>query len=215
MKKILIINSSSKIEDSYSRKLANDFERLWRTEYPDCQIKHRDIGKNQIPHITDKWVTGAFKPESAQSKEEKEALALSDILVKELLECDTIVIASPMYNWSIPSGLKAYIDQVIRYNHTLSIDPNKPEDPYIGLVQNKQAYLLLVRGGGGYKIGEFNNHMEFQQIYLNTVLKTIGIEQVNNITMNLSAMGKEIAEKSYQETLKTMESMVKQNSFES
>lgn len=208
MKNIIIINASSKVDGSYSRKLANHFEKSWLNKNPEDKIKHRDIGIDHIPHITDEWISGAFKPEDARSATEKEALSLSDILVQELQHSDIIVIATPMYNWSIPSTLKAYIDQVIRSNETLGIDPTKPEDPYVGLVKNKKGYLLLVRGGGGYDHGEFNEHMEFQKSYLKKVLNTIGIKEVETITMNLSAMGPEIAEKSFADTLINMGKMI-------
>ena len=208
MKKILFINASSKVIGSYSRKLGNHFEDLWRSKNPEDQINHRDIGVNHIPHITEDWISGAFKPEDSLNDSEKEALSLSNTLVAELQQTDVLVIATPMYNWGVPSTLKAYIDQVIRYQKTLAIDPNKPEDPYVGLLHNKKAYLLLVRGGGGYDEGEFNSHMEYQQSYLTTVLNTIGIDEVETITMNLSAMGPEIADKSYGDTIAYMEGLI-------
>lgn len=208
MKKVLIINASSKVDGSYSRKLASHFETSWSSKNPEDRISHRDIGTNQIPHITEDWICGAFKPEGTLSISEKEALSLSDTLVQELQETDILVIATPMYNWSIPSTLKAYIDQVIRSNQTLGIDPTQPENPYVGLVKNKKAYLLLVRGGGGYNPGEFNEHMEFQKSYLNLVLNTIGIKDVETITMDLSAMGPEIADKSYNQTTNSIDKMI-------
>ena len=143
MKKILIINASSKIEGSYSRKLSNHFETLWKSKNTTDHIIHRDIGKNQIPHITEDWISGAFKPVESHTEQEKEALRLSDALVEELQEAAVVIIASPMYNWSIPSALKAYIDQVIRAKKTLGIDPDKPEDPYVGLLHDKKAYLII------------------------------------------------------------------------
>lgn len=208
MKEVLIINASSKTDGSYSRKLSGHFEELWRSKNPEDRITHRDIGVNHIPHVTEEWISGAFKPEESQSDSEKEALSLSNDLVDELQQTDILVIATPMYNWSIPSSLKAYIDQVIRYQKTLGIDPIKPEDPYVGLLQNKKAYLLLVRGGGGYGKGEFNSHMEHQKSYLLTVLNTIGIKDVETITMNLSTMGPEIADKSYLETIWNIERII-------
>lgn len=207
LKRILIINASSKVEGSYSRKLSGHFEALWRAKNPEDQITHRDIGKNHVPHVTEEWISGAFKPEEMLTEAEKEALSFSDVLVEELQQTDIVVIASPMYNWSIPSTLKAYIDQVVRSKKVLGIDPTKPTDPYVGLLKNKKAHLLLVRGGGGYDTGEYNSYMEHQKSYLTLVLNTIGIKDVEAITMNLSTMGQEIADNSYAETLKYMDSI--------
>jgi FMN-dependent NADH-azoreductase len=83
-----------------------------------------------------------------------------------------------MYNWSIPSALKAYIDQILRVNETWKFNPANMQNPYIGLLENKTLFLLLSRGAQGYKKGEYNEHMDFQSTYLKTVFNIIEISNI-------------------------------------
>jgi FMN-dependent NADH-azoreductase len=101
-----------------------------------------------------------------------------------------------MYNWSIPSALKAYLDQVIRVNETIEINTSDPKSPYKGLLKNKTLYLLLSRGNGGYGKGEYYEHMNFQSNYLKTVFDIMGIDDIHEITLNGEAFGAELFEQS-------------------
>src|SRR5690606_14673619 len=167
MSKVLIINASPRTDRSISRRLSKHFVESWINKQPTAQIIYRELGKADIPHVTEAWIAGAFKPAHLRSEEDLEALKISDTCIKELKEADVIVVATPMYNWSVPSSLKAYIDQVIRVNETIQIT-GIPADPYRGLLQNKSVYLLISRGNSGYSKGEFNAHLNFQSDYLKT-----------------------------------------------
>ncbi|UOE48858.1 NAD(P)H-dependent oxidoreductase [Mucilaginibacter sp. SMC90] len=184
MKKVLVINASARTAKSQSRKLAEAFVDHWKSIETNPVIRYRELGAEDVPHINENWIAAAFKPEKERSEAEKEALKISDIYISELLEADIIVVASPMYNWSVPSALKAYIDQVVRVNETFEFNKADIENPYIGLLKNKTVFLLLSRGAPGYEKGDYNEHLNFQSTYLKTVFNIIGVSNIHVVTIN-------------------------------
>ncbi|UII23715.1 FMN-dependent NADH-azoreductase [Fulvivirga ligni] len=208
MSKLLIINASARESTSYSRKLAEALEVEWKLIDNQVDVTHRDLTKNPVPHIDESWIVGAFKPAEARTEIDFKALAVSDELVSELKANDAIVIATPMYNWSVPSVLKAYIDQTIRVNETVKIDPTTPENPYKGLLTNKKAFLLLVRGVSGYEKGQLHEHWNFQTDYLRTVLNIMGITDIEVVIMNNAAAGEQLATEEFNRCLVEMKKMI-------
>jgi len=101
-----------------------------------------------------------------------------------------------MYNWSIPSTLKAYIDQILRVNETFRINPGNVQNPYMGMLKNKTLVLLLSRGDQGYEKGEYNEHMDFQSTYLKTVFSIIGVSDIHIIATSGKSSGAEEFKKS-------------------
>jgi FMN-dependent NADH-azoreductase len=191
MKKVLVINSSARGSNSNSRKLVEVFLGHWKNSHTDPMISFRELGNTDVPHVNEKWITASFKPAAERNADEIETLKASDTYIAELREADVIVLAAPMYNWSIPSTLKAYIDQVMRVNETFKIDPNNTQHPYIGLLENKTMYLLLSRGGQGYEKGEPNEHMNFQSTYLMTIFNIMGISNIQMVAVNGASLDKE------------------------
>lgn len=191
MSKILVINASARKERSLSRYMTNVFIECWKDKKPGDSFIYREVGQENIPHVTEKWIAGAFKPAELRTVEDIEALKLSTQLVEELKDADIIVVGTPMYNWSVPSALKAYIDQVLRVNETILITKDNPENPYTGLLKDKQVYLLMVRGNNGYEPGDFYEHMDFQTNYLKTVFRIMGIEDIKHVALNGVGLGEE------------------------
>jgi FMN-dependent NADH-azoreductase len=177
MKKVLVINSSANAVNSNSRKLTEVFTGHLKNICTPI-INYRELGNADVPHINSNWIAAAFKPEAARSYEEKDALKTSDTYIAELKAADVIVIGVPMYNWSIPSALKAYIDQIVRVNQTFRPDRVKMPNPYVGLLENKKLFLLLSQGEEGYEEGGYNAHMNFQTNYLKMVFNIIGIKDI-------------------------------------
>src|SRR6201989_1175022 len=136
--KVLIINASVRNERSYSRKLTQLFVENWKAKYPLDVFTYRETGIDSIPNINEAWIAGAFKKPSYRTEENQRALQISDELVQELKEHDIYVIGTPMYNWTIPSGLKAYIDQIMRINETWKFRSGVPDGDYVGLLENKK-----------------------------------------------------------------------------
>lgn len=191
MKKLLVINSSARAAGSHSRKLTEVFVDHWKSIHTDPVICFRELGNTDVPHVSKNWIAAAFKPAAARSEEEMEALRTSDAYITELKNADVIVLGAPMYNWSIPSALKAYIDQVIRVNETFRVDPANPRHPYVGLLEDKTLILLLSRGDQAYEKGEYNDHMNFQSTYLTMIFNIIGIHNIHVVTIDGASLDRE------------------------
>lgn len=196
MKNLLVINASPRGERSVTRRLTNLFATRWVLAHPDYTIHHREVGQAAIPHVTELWISAAFKPAESRTEAESNELKLSDQYITEIKAADVIVLGAPMFNWSIPSGLKAYLDQVIRANETVKMRPDDPRNPYRGLLSDKKVYLLFSRGNAGYEKGEYYEHMNFQADYLRTVFRIMGLTDVQEIALNGSAFDKMIYEQS-------------------
>lgn len=184
MKKVLVINSSARAVDSSSRKLTESFTSYWKSMNRDTVIHYRELGNTDVPHLNQQWIAAAFKPVAARSAEDIKALQTSDAYISELREADIIVLGAPMYNWSIPSSLKAYVDQIMRVNETFRVNPADKAHPYTGLLQNKTLFLLLSSGFGEYEQGGHNEHLNFQSTYLKTVFEFMGISEIHVIAIS-------------------------------
>lgn len=195
MKRILVINSSTRIENSQSRFLTTLFVEKWQQKFPNDVVKYREIGMTPIPHIDNEWIGASFTKPENRTAENQNPLKLSNELVKELQESDVIILGVPMYNWGIPSTLKSYIDQIMRINETWKFKSGKPDSNYVGLLKNKKMYLLSARGDSGYGIGEKHAHMNFQTSYLQFIFKILGILDITVISLDNEEFGGEIFEK--------------------
>jgi len=189
MDQLLVINASPQSSASYSRQMTERFVRLWHLRYPSGEIVYRELGNQPIPHVDESWVQAAFTPAEMRNSEQTAALALSDELVSELKQATQIVIGCPMHNLSVPSTLKAYIDQIIRMGITTRLVPGTAGSPYAGLLHDKKAYLLLVRGCHGYDAGGAYAHMNFQEPYLTEILGMLGIHDVTTVSLEYTAIG--------------------------
>ena len=180
MTKILHIASSSNLTASFTRKIGKvTLEKLGQI-YPNAEIIERDLARNPLPHISPEMLAAMFSGDDS-----KPELALSNQVVDELFASDAILIEAPMYNFGIPSVLKAWVDHVLRAGKTFKYGAAGPE----GLVKGKKAIIVVSRGGiyseGAYKV------MDYQEPYLRAVLSFIGISDVEAITIEGVAMGEE------------------------
>ena|SRR5690606_13690481 len=196
MRKVLVINSSVRKQRSQSRKLTELFVRNWKNKYPDDTFSFREVGLTQIPAIDESWIASAFiKPEDRTSKNQM-GVVFSNTLVRELKEHDIYVLGVPMYNWSIPSGLKSYIDQIMRINETWKFRSGKPDGDYVGLLKHKRLFILSARGDSGYGLGEKNEDMNYQTNYLKFVFSMMGVKDTTLISLDNEEYGGAIFEKS-------------------
>ncbi len=196
MKKVLIINASARTQNSQSRKLTEVFTDHWKSLYGDSAITFRELANTNVPHITESWLNANLKPAKERTAEDVAILSTSDTYIAELRQADIIVLGTPMYNWSIPSTLKAFLDQVLRHNQTFSVNPDNAQQPYIGLLENKILCLLVARGGQSYESGQPNASLNFQTTYLKTVFNIMGIYDIHIVAVNGTAMDKEELKKS-------------------
>ena len=199
MNKVLIINASVRKERSHSRKLTELFKDNWKKKNPNDQFTYREVGLEEIPPINEKWIASAFISPKDRTNENQTGVELSNALIKEFKEHNVYVLGTPMYNWSIPSGLKSYIDQIMRINETWKFRSGKPDGDYVGLLENKKMFILSSRGDTGYGENEKNEHMNFQTTYLKFVFGIMGIKDISIISLDNEEFGGEIFENSKKE----------------
>ena len=169
MTKVLVIHSSPRGPISDSRKLGEHIVERLRARGGVTDVTVRDLAADPVAHVDAAVVSAAFTPEEARSAADAAALRLSDELVEELLAADVLVISVPIYNFNIPSVLKAWIDQIVRPGRTFLYHPHGPE----GLVVGKRAYVATTRGGS-YQ-GTPLQAWDHQEPHLRTILGFIGI----------------------------------------
>ena len=189
MTHILLLESSSNLASSVSRDLSESYVKDYKAAHPDTTVTERDLVASPIPHLGVDLLGGMFGKPEALSDAQKSALALSDSLVDEVMAASLIVIGVPMYNFSIPSALKAWIDHVIRAGRTFHYTAEGPK----GLVAGKKAVLFLA-SGGVYSDGPYKPY-DFQVTYLRAILGFIGITDVTVVRAEGLSMGPESATK--------------------
>jgi len=143
MKNLLQINTSIFSDGGQSSQLAQRFVAAWRANNPGATVTLRDLAKQPVPHI-DAARFGAFIAKPEERTADQQAVARdSDALIAELKAADVIVLGLPLYNFGLPSTLKAYFDHIGRAGHTFKYTEKGP----VGLVTGKKAYVFAARGG--------------------------------------------------------------------
>jgi len=203
--KLLRIDSSAR-RTSVTRKLTAQFTEAWKKENPGGLVKERDLATTVLPQITDEWVAGSSVDPAQQTQAHRQATALSDTLIAELVEADTIVIGAPMYNFSIPFPLKAWIDQIVRRSRTFSYGPDGPK----GLLKDKKVFVVTSRAGA-YGPGSPMERADFQELYLRFILGFIGITDVTFI--HAESQGREEGSASLAAALQQIEQSARQGSL--
>jgi FMN-dependent NADH-azoreductase len=176
MPTLLKIDSSPMGERSISRKLTAEFAKTWVSSHPGGTVFSRDLTVTDIPVIDGAWVAAAYTPEDARTPAQRQTLSVSDLLISDLQKADECVFGVPMHNFSIPSTLKMWIDQVMRAGKTFSYGSGGPK----GLLSAKKA-TLLIASGGVYEHGSAVASLNFVTPYLRTVFGFMGITDVNFI----------------------------------
>ena len=175
MPTLLNIQSSPRGADSISRTLSRDFVAAWQTKHPDGKVVSRDLAANDLPFIGIPWITGVFLPAEAHTPDMRRALAVSDELIAELFAADEILIGTPMYNFTVPANLKAWIDLIVRPRATHSGPPERK-----GLVTGKTCKIVIA-SGGVYDEGLPAAASDHESGYLKRILGFIGITDVEVI----------------------------------
>ena len=186
MSNVLIIESSARQQGSFSRQLTQQFISQWQAAHPTDQVTVRDLALHPVPHLDANLLGGWMKPEAQRSADEHASLKRSDELTDELLAADVLVLAAPMYNFAIPSTLKAWLDHVLRAGVTFKYTETGPQ----GLLTGKKAYVLTARGG--LYAGSTSDH---QEPYLRQVLAFVGIHDVTFIHAEGMNLGGDFQEK--------------------
>jgi FMN-dependent NADH-azoreductase len=169
--------TSSPLPSSISTELTTEFVNAWKAKNPGGTVISRNLSEAPPKPIDQTWIGAAYTPEGGRTDEQKAVLAPSDALIAELQQADEIVIGVAMHNFSIPSVLKLWIDQVARTGKTFKYDANGPE----GLLKGKKA-TILVASGGVYEAGTPAGALNFVEPYLRAVLGFVGITDVKFVT---------------------------------
>ena len=177
MPTLLHIDSSPLYGRSVSRELTSAFVEQWRSSQSEGTIVDRDLNSTFIPPIDAEWVGAVYTPEDARTAEQRQYLALSDSLLAELFEADEIVFGVPMHNFSIPSVLKLWIDQICRVNKTFAYVDGTPK----GLLTGKKATFIIASGGNydAHTQMASYNHVE---PYLRSVFGFLGLTDATFLT---------------------------------
>jgi FMN-dependent NADH-azoreductase len=170
MSRVLIIESSARQQDSVSRQLTQTFIKQWQAAHPNDQITVRDLAVNPVPHLDANLLGGWMKPAEQRNAANRQSLDRSNELTDELLAADVLVMAAPMYNFAIPSTLKAWLDHVLRAGVTFKYTETGPQ----GLLTGKR-HVLTARGG------IYAGPADHQEPYLRQVMGFIGIHDVTFI----------------------------------
>ncbi len=195
MKNILMIEVSPRGKDSASRAVSNKLAERLADLYPGAKILRHDLAAEHLPHL-DGTTLRAISTRDPVEEESLRALAnQSDQLTNELLESDLLVMATPMWNFGIPSALKAWIDLVVRPGRTFQYS----DSGVLGLTKNKKAILVLA-SGGVFTEGPWRS-WDFVEPYLRQILAFIGIVDVQTVRiegMNIPSLAATAVLKAHQ-----------------
>jgi FMN-dependent NADH-azoreductase len=180
MTTLLQIQTSLFENNGQSSRLASNFANEWIAANPDGRVIVRDIGHEPVPHLTAERFQ-AFLAKPADRTPAQQAIAgFSDALIEELRTADVIVLGLPMYNFGVPSSLKAYFDHIARAGVTFRYTEKGPE----GLLKGKKAYVFATRGGL-----YAGTAADTQTSFVRDFLRFIGIEDVEFVYAEGLAMG--------------------------
>lgn len=166
---ILKINASARITDSASRPLVD--RAVAKLSGADTKVIERDLAK-ALPAVSEDWLNANWTPAKNRTADQTAALKMSDSLIAELKEADTLVLGLPMYNFGVPANFKAWVDLIARNGETFAYGENGPE----GLLKDKRAIVIVATGG--VPIGTPVDHAT---PFVKTVLGFIGITDVTFI----------------------------------
>ncbi len=174
-KQILVVSASPRGAESASRMIAHKLDARLREDFPDAKYVYRDLAEDNLPHLDSRTLKAIASRDLKEAEENREAGRLSDKLTDELLASDLLVIATPMWNFGIPSLLKAWIDLVVRPGKTFRYVEAGVE----GLAKGKKA-VLIIASGGVFTGGPWKS-WDYADPYLLQILKFIGIENVQTV----------------------------------
>jgi FMN-dependent NADH-azoreductase len=190
MSTLLHIHSSIFSSTGHSSQLAEEFVGLWRSKHPETPLIFRDLASQPLPHLDAQRVSAFFTPADALTAEQQTVIDESNALIDELKQSEIIVLGLPMYNFGIPSTLKAYFDHIARAGVTFRYTANGPE----GLLNNKKVYVFATRGGQYFGTA-LDSHTGYVRDFLNFLgLRDIEFVYAEGLNMNAETKDKALAD---------------------
>ncbi len=182
MKTLLQINTSLFANEGQSTRLAEQFVAAWQERNPDGAVVVRDLAAEPVPHLDGARFAAFLAKAEERTPEQQAVVAYSDALIAELQAADVIVIGLPLYNFGVPSTLKAYIDHIARAGVTFRYTADGP----VGLLRGKQATIVAARGGR-----YAGTALDTQSAFIRNFLAFIGITDVEFVYAEGLALGEE------------------------
>ena len=185
MPSLLSVLASPRGDYSVSRTLTAKFVETWKANHADATVVTRDLTTTELPFVDLPWIMGAYTPAETHSPEMKKALAVAHTLIPELEAATDIVIGTPMYNFSTPAILKAYIDHIVLVNRTFT-------PSYEGLLKGKKV-TVIIASAGVYSPGSGMESWDRETGYLKQIFGFIGLTDVTFVLAggtSAIAMGK-------------------------
>lgn len=192
MKQLLHIDASGRTTKSTSRILSAKVIETLSAQYDNTNVIYRDTNQG-LALVDDTMIDAYYTPKNGRSQEQEDALVLSNQIVQELFDSDTIVIGLPIYNFAMPASFKIWADLAARVGLTFQYTEQGP----VGLLENKKAIVVITSGGT-----KLNSEIDFLTPWLNQYLGFIGITDVHIIAAD--GLGQEA-----EETLSKAESAIK------
>lgn len=168
---ILLVNASGRKHNSVSRQLSQELLDALKSAGVNAVVTKRDLADG-VPFVDEDWINANFTPEEERTADQAATLSFSDGLVDELKAADIIIISAPIYNFAIPAGLKAWIDQIARARLTFKYTESGP----VGLLKDKRAVIVTASGGT-----EAGSAIDFASDYLRHILGFIGVADVSQV----------------------------------
>ena len=170
MKTLLQINTSLFSEQGHSSQLARHFVEAWQARYPEGRVLLRDLAKDPVPHLTAERFQALLTPPGERSAEQQAVADFFDTLIEELRQAELIVLGLPMYNFGVPSQLKAYFDHVARAGITFRYTEHGP----VGLLGDKTVHVLATRGGAYQGTAK-----DTQSLYVRDFFEFLGVRDLH------------------------------------
>ena len=190
MSSLLLVTSSLFGEGSQSRRIAQELVATLRDANTIRRVVERDLSPATMPHLSVETLAALAAPAEQRTPAQRDVTAFADALIEEVEAADTIVLAAPMYNFTIPSTLKAWLDHIARAGRTFSYSAAGPE----GLLKGKKVFV--VTGRGGIYSGESPARaLDFQEPYLRAILAFVGLTDVSFVHVEGLSISQDEAEK--------------------
>ncbi len=184
MPQLLHIDCSIRREESYSRRLSREFVDRWHALHPDERVVYRDLAADPLPVLSEAAISGMFLPDEVRTPAMSAGLGLSDLVVDEFLASHRVLIATPMYNFHVPSSLKNWFDHVTRAGRTFKFT----EEGAVGLAGGRKVMIISARGGH-YGEGSPHQEADLQTPWLRLMFGFMGIGDVELIRCEATNIG--------------------------
>ena len=176
MAHLLHLDASPRSERLHSRKLSRTFVDSWLASHAGDTVTYRDLGHNPVPLVDEAMIAAVYAPAEARTEEARALLSIGDKLIDELFAADVYVFGIPMYNFGVPAGFKAYIDQVVRAGRTFAMPG------YQGLLTGKRMFVAM-SAGSDYAVGAPFANYDFVLPYLRAVFGFLGVTDLTTIAV--------------------------------